>query len=334
MTAGGVVIDERRGRAGHLQLNRPRVIDALSPEMVDLLTARLTDWAEDDQIDAIILTGAGERGLCSGGDVRAVRDALMAGDTTTAQRYWRDEYRLNAMIADHPQPVVAVMDGIVMGGGLGLGCHASTRLVTERTRVGMPETMIGFFPDVGVSYPLSRAPGETGTHLVMTGSEATGADAIALGLADAMIDSTERHLVVEHVGAGHSLDPILRAPPVSPPMDARAWIDDCYTGDDPVTIVERLQAHPDPAAAQAADDIAARSPWSVAVALAALRRAARAASLAEVLEQDRLLSERFAPYADLVEGVRAQLVDRDRSPRWLHASLAEVDPAAVAALFD
>lgn len=308
------------------------MINALDAEMVQQLSDALDRWLHDDGVEAVVLTGAGERGLCSGGDIKAVRTVIAAGDLQTAQRYWREEYEFNATLASYPKPIVTVMDGVVMGGGLGLACHTSTRLVTERTRVAMPESIIGFFPDVGVSHPLSRAPGETGTHLVMTGDTADGADAIALGLADAMIDSADRHRVVELLGAGEPVATLLRAAPPSPLMTSRSWIDRCYAGDDPVAIVARLAAAAEPAAQQAATELAVRSPFSVAVALAAVRRAAHL-TLVEVLDQDRLLSERFAPYADLVEGVRALLVDRDRDPRWRHASLSDVDPAEVEALF-
>jgi len=321
------------GRVGHLQLNRPRTINALDQAMVSVLSARLADWRHDDRVHTIVITGAGDRGLCSGGNVRAVRDTVVRGDLATAQRYWREEYELDAVIAGYPKPVVAVMDGLVMGGGLGLACFAGTRLVTERTRIAMPETIIGFFPDVGVTYPLSRAPGRTGPHLVMTGTAVDGADAIALGLADAMIDSADRDQVVDRLATGESLDPLHRTVPPSALMAARSWIDPCYAGDDPVAVVERLRAHPDPAAQQAVADISARSPLSVWLALTAIGRAGRLASLAEVLEQDRRLSERLAPYRDLVEGVRAQLIDRDRTPRWQHAGLTDVDPDQVTAMF-
>lgn len=328
-----VVGVQRVGQVGHLELNRPEVINALDAEMVQRLIGALDRWRVDDAVHRVLITGAGERGLCSGGDIQAVRGVIVSGDLTTAQRYWREEYAFNARLASYPKPIVAVMDGVVMGGGLGLACHASTRLVTERTRVAMPETLIGFFPDVGVCHPLSRAPGETGTHLVMTGNTADGSDAIALDLADAMIDSADRHRVVDLLASGDPLDALFRPPAPSQLLAARSWIDRCYAGDDPVAIADRLSADPEPAAQRAAGDLAQRSPWSVAVALAAVRRAARL-SLVEVLEQDRLLSERFAPYPDMVEGVRALLVDRDRTPHWRHASLAEVDPGEVAALFD
>lgn len=331
MSDPGVKV-HRVGQVGHLELNRPEVINALDAEMVQRMIIALDRWRDDDAVSAVVITGAGERGLCSGGDIKAVRTVIAAGDLETAQRYWREEYAFNGALASYPKPIITVMDGVVMGGGLGLACHTTTRLVTERTRVAMPESIIGFFPDVGVSHPLSRAPGETGTHLVMTGSTADGADAIALGLADGMIDSADRHRVVELLAAGEPVDTLRRAAPPSSLLTARPWIARCYAGDDPAAIVDRLAADPEPAARQAGADLALRSPWSVAVALAALRRATRL-SLAEVLEQDRRLSERFAPYTDLVEGVRALLVDRDRSPRWRHASLSDVDPAEVEALF-
>ena len=154
------------------------------------MLAQLQDWAEDDAVTAVSIEGAGDRGLCAGGDVRAIREAVLTG-TGDPIRFWADEYALNAAIHDYPKPYVAFMDGVVMGGGVGISAYGSLRLVTERSRVAMPETAIGFFPDVGALYLLARAPGELGTHLALTGATVGGADAVALGLADALVDSAD-----------------------------------------------------------------------------------------------------------------------------------------------
>lgn len=328
---------EARGRLGLIELNRPRSINALTLAMVRAIAERLTAWAGDDAITAVALSGSGDRGFCSGGDVRALRESvLQPADPREpfrpAQVFWKEEYALTKQIADYPKPVAVLMDGVVMGGGLGLSAFADVRLVTRRTRVAMPETIIGFFPDVGASFPLSRAPGETGTHLVMTGATATGADAIAVGLADAMIEREAWPDILQNLAGGEL--PSTGDRPDSPLMSARTWIDPCYAGDDPAAIHARLAAHPDPAAREAADVISRRSPLSVAVALAAIRRARVLPTVSAVLEQDLRLGVRFAPHADLLEGVRAQLVDRDFAPRWRHRDLSEVDPAEVTAYFD
>lgn len=169
------VLVHTEGRAGFLTLNRPRAINALTHAMVRRIDEALTAWEHDPAVETVVIRGAGERGLCAGGDIRAIHDDARAGGTATPD-FWRDEYRLNAKIARYPKPYVAFMDGIVMGGGVGVSGHGSVRIVTERSRIAMPETGIGFVPDVGGTYLLSRAPGELGTHLALTGAQADAAD--------------------------------------------------------------------------------------------------------------------------------------------------------------
>ena len=166
-----------------MTLNRPKAINSLNQSMVDGLRAVLTAWEQDDAINAVVLSGAGERGLCAGGDVVAIYHSARA-DGAEARRFWRDEYLMNGQIGRFPKKYVALMDGIVMGGGVGVGAHANTRVVTETSKVAMPEVGIGFIPDVGGAYLLSRAPGSLGLHAALTGAPFSGADAIALGFAD------------------------------------------------------------------------------------------------------------------------------------------------------
>lgn len=327
------VLYAREGRLGRILLNRPRVINVLNDAMVTSVVAQLQDWATDNAIAAVSIQGAGERGLCAGGDVRVLRTAVLAG-SMDALEFWAHEYRMNAAIAAYPKPFVAFMDGIVMGGGVGISAHGSLRLVTERSRVAMPETAIGLVPDVGSLFLLSRAPGETGTHLAMTGLTVGGADAISCGLADALVDSADIPGLVARVAAGELLDDgVGSTSPAGDLAAQRDWIDSCYAGNDPDTIVKALRAHPAPGAQQSAGVIETRSPLAVAVTLEAIRRAARMETLAEVLDQDLMLGRALASAPDFVEGVRALLVDRDNSPRWSHGSLEDVDPAEVAQLF-
>jgi enoyl-CoA hydratase len=327
------VLYAREGRLGRILLNRPRVINVLNDAMVTSVLAQLQDWAQDDAIDAVSIQGAGDRGLCAGGDVRVLRTAVLAG-SMDALEFWAHEYRMNAVIDSYPKPFVAFMDGIVMGGGVGISAHGSLRLVTERSRVAMPETTIGFSPDVGALFLLSRAPGEVGTHLAMTGLSVGGADAVACGLADALIASQDIPGILAALAAGKSLDAGVGS--TSTPGDLAAdqdWIDSCYAGNDAVTILEALQAHPAPGARAAAEVLQSRAPLAVCTALEAIRRADQMDTLAEVLEQDRVLGASMAGSGDFLEGVRALLVDRDNAPRWRHQSLADVDPAEVAGLF-
>lgn len=323
----------REGRLGRILLNRPRAINVLNEVMLTSIMAQLQDWALDDGVHAVSIQGAGERGLCAGGDVRALRTVVMAG-SGEAVRFWAHEYRMNAAIASYPKPYVAFMDGVVMGGGVGLSAHGSLRLVTERARVAMPETTIGFSPDVGSLFLLSRAPGEIGTHLAMTGLPVGGADAISCGLADALIHSQDIPGILARLAAGESLDAgVGDTSAVGDLAAERDWIDSCYAGNDADTILAALRAHPAPGAQHAADVLTTRSPMAVCIALEAIRRASRMDTLAQVLEQDLTLGGAMADSLDFVEGVRALLIDRDSAPRWQHRSLAEVDPAEVAGLF-
>ena len=330
------VLYAREGHLGRVLLNRPKAINALTGQMVTSVLEQLQDWAQDDAVLAVSIQGAGERGLCAGNDVRALREGLLQGShgSTAAVQLWSDESRMIAAIDSYPKPFVAFMDGVVMGGGVGISAHGSLRLVTERSRVAMPETAIGFFPDVGSLFLLSRAPGEIGTHLAMTGLTVGGADAVSCGLADALVASQDIPALVARLAAGESLDVgVGNTSAVGVLAAERSWVDACYAGNDPVTIARALREHPAPAAQHSADILQTRSPMAVAVALEAIRRASRMDTLGQVLEQDLTLGRAFAGSADFVEGVRALLVDRDNAPRWSHASLEDVDPAEVAGLF-
>jgi len=327
------VLYARDGHLGRILLNRPRILNVLNNHMVTSILAQLQDWAGDDEVNAVSIEGAGERGLCAGGDVRALRTVVMAG-SGEAVKFWAHEYRMNAAIGRYPKPFVAFMDGIVMGGGVGISAHGSLRLVTERSKVAMPETTIGFSPDVGALLLLSRAPGETGTRLALTGLPVDGTDAIGCGLADALVASSDIPGIIARLAAGESLDSgVGSTGGVGDPAADRDWIDACYAGNDAVTILQALQAHPAPGARRDAEVLLTRSPLAVCVALEAIRRAGRMDTLEQVLEQDLMLAGAMADSADFVEGVRALLIDRDNAPQWRHQSLAEVDPTEVTRLF-
>ncbi|MEV0902406.1 enoyl-CoA hydratase/isomerase family protein [Actinoplanes sp. NPDC049802] len=329
------VIAEVTGRLGRLTLNRPAAINALTTEMVSILSRTLSVWARSADVGTVLITGAGERGLCAGGDLRAMHADAVSGGTATLD-FFAAEYRLDAAVAAYPKPVVAVMDGLVMGGGIGLSAHASVRIVTERSRLAMPEAGIGLHPDVGGSWLLSHAPGELGTHLALTGTTVGAADAIAAGLADhhvpaARLDSLCSALTTDDPAA--VVASLATAPAPGDLGDARAWIDACYTGDSVTAIVDRLTAHPSPAAQAAAKEILTKSPTSLVVTLRSLRSAARMSGLHEALDQEYRLSAALLRLPDLAEGIRAQIIDKDRRPRWSPATLAEVSPAVVDACF-
>lgn len=330
------VLLRRDGHAAHIVLNRPRAINALTHEMVGIITAALIEWEADDTVRTVVLTGAGERGLCAGGDIVALwQDARVGG--TDAAAFWADEYRLNALIAGYPKPYVAIMDGIVLGGGIGLSAHAGDRVVTERSAIGMPETGIGFLPDVGGTFLLSRAPGETGTHLGLTAGSIGAGDAIAIGFADHYVPTDRIAALLDDLSVREAPVALAAAEepaPDSPLAAARSWIDEAYAGDDVLAILERLRALGTDEATRTAATIEAKSPTSVRVTLRALRQAARMTSLPPALDLEYRLALRFHTSHDFVEGVRAQVVDKDRNPQWEPAHVDQVTDAAVAAFFE
>jgi len=323
---------------GFVTLNRPKAINSLNQSMVCRLRAVLTDWEQDSSIGAVVLDGAGERGLCAGGDVVAIYHSAQA-DGSQARRFWYDEYLMNGQIGRFPKPYVSLMDGIVMGGGVGVGAHANTRVVTDTTKMAMPEVGIGFIPDVGGAYLLSRAPGSLGLHAALTGAPFSGADAIALGFADHLVphdrlDALTRAIAAD--GVEQAIATYAVEPPPSELAAQRDWIDECYAGETVADIVARLRAHPKAGAGPAEDAanlIATRSPIALSVTLEAVRRAVSLATLEDVLAQDYRVSSAALRSHDLVEGIRAQLVDKDRNPRWSPASLEQVTAADIEAYF-
>jgi len=329
-----VLVRVERG-VGFLTLNRPKALNSLNQTMVTAIDAALANWANDDDVRAVVVQGAGERGLCAGGDVVAIYHSAKA-DGAEARRFWFDEYRLNARIGCYPKPYVALMDGIVMGGGVGVSAHGSVRVVTENSKIAMPEVGIGFIPDVGGTYLLSRAPGLLGLHAALTGAPFTGPDAVALGFADHFVPSADLEpftAMVVAEGPEAAVTAFAQEPPASTLAAARDWIDQCYSGDTVADIVAALRSRGEGAAAQAADLIATRSPVALAVTLAAVRRAARLDTLEDVLVQEYRVSCASLRSHDLVEGIRAQLVDKDRNPQWSPASLAAVTDEDVDAYF-
>ncbi|MFF2141485.1 enoyl-CoA hydratase/isomerase family protein [Kitasatospora sp. NPDC058190] len=321
------------GGLGRIVLNRPRALNSLTHGMITALRATLDDWAADRRVRAVVLTGAGERGLCAGADIRAMHDDAKAGGAGT-RAFLRDEYRLNALIADYPKPYVAVMDGITMGGGVGLSAHGAVRIVTERSVVAMPETRIGLVPDVGGSRLLAHAPGELGTHLGLTSASMGPGDALLCGFADHYVPSARLPELLDALAS--SADPAAavaaHAEP-APPSELAAqheWIDACYAADTVEEIVERLLNSGVPEAKEAAGLVLGNSPTAVKVTLAALRRARTLPSLKAVLDQEYRISCAALDGHDLVEGIRAQVVDKDRNPQWSPRALAEVTEADVA----
>jgi len=320
---------------GRIILNRPRAINALNHSMVRDIATALTEWAEDDAIRAVVLTGTGERGLCAGGDIVSIyHDAKDGG--TGSREFWRDEYILNAAIARYRKPYVAIMDGIVMGGGVGISAHGSVRIVTERSKIGMPETGIGFIPDVGGTYLLARSPGELGTHIALTTAHMSAGDAIACGFADHYIPSAAVDGFVDALKTSsveEALAGFTEPAPASELMAQQRWIDASYSADSVAEIVSSLEASGVEAATLAAAEIRKKSPIACAVTLQSLRGARQAGSLEEVLNQEFRVSVACLSSADLVEGIRAQVIDKDRNPRWSPVTLDDISDSQVSSFF-
>ncbi|GAB3710374.1 enoyl-CoA hydratase/isomerase family protein [Nocardiopsis oceani] len=329
------VIVRRAGRLGHLILNRPKALNTLTHGMVDTVRATLADWREDSGVRTVLVTGTGEKGLCAGGDIVSLYRAAVDGRPEAGEAFFAAEYAMNALIADYPKPYVAFMDGIVLGGGVGISAHGSNRVVTERTRVGMPETGIGFFPDVGGARLLRRA-GAFGTHMALTSGHVTGADAVALGFADHFVPSNALDglaRALEVTDAPEAIAASATDPPGAPLEEHRQWIESCYGRGTAEEIIAALQADGDPAAAKAASQIQAKSPTSVKVTLELLRRTRETDTVQQVLERDYRLAYHLLRGHDMPEGIRAQLVDKDRNPQWDPATLEGVSDADVTALF-
>lgn len=329
-----VLVSTQNG-VGLMTLNRPKAINSLNYAMVTAMANAVEAWATDDDVHTLLLTGAGERGLCAGGDVVAIYHDAKSGGTESLA-FWRDEYILNARIANYPKPYVAVMDGIVMGGGVGVSAHGSVRVVTDTTKMGMPEVGIGFIPDVGGTYLLARTPGLLGVHAALTGAPFSGADAIAMGFADHYVphdalDAFKAAVIADGADAAVSAHAI--EPPASTLLAQQHWIDHCYAAETVADIIAELRSHDAEPANDAAKLIATRSPIALAVTLEAVRRAAKLDTLEDVLREEFRTSSAALRSHDLVEGIRAQLVDKDRNPKWSPADLTQCTEADVAAYF-
>jgi enoyl-CoA hydratase len=318
------------GALRRLTLNRPKALNALTLGMTVIMTERLNAWASDPAVGAVMIDGAGERALCAGGDLRGLYDAAKAG-TRFPQQFWADEYRLDLLIAHYPKPIVAVMDGVVMGGGVGIAAHAAHRVVTERSSVAMPEVSIGFFPDVGVSYLLARAPGFTGTYLALTGERMNAADAIYAGLADIHIPAARIPELLRMLGGCRSAGEVtarlseISVPPAPGKLAAaRGWIDACFADDTVEDIVARLEQRPEEEARAALATMRTKSPTALKITLHNIRAAASFEKLEQSIQQDYRIALACIAGHDFIEGIRATIVDKDRNPRWRPETLAGV----------
>ena len=340
--AEGDLIARKEGAAGIIRLNRPKAINAVTLEMFHDIDRALDAFEADGDVAVIVLEGAGERGLCAGGDIRALwESSKVKGDL--GKILWRDEYILNARIKQFPKPYVAFMDGIVMGGGVGLSAHGRHRVVTERTKLAMPEVGLGFFPDVGGTYLLSRSPGEIGTYFGLTGTTMNGPDAIYARFADAVVPSAklpalrEALTKVEPGTTSTEIDRLIAGfatgEKSGPVAALQAKIDSWFARGRMEDIVDALKADGSELAQATLKALGEKSPRGMVVTLKLLRLARATETLEECLVREyRAALEVFAS-DDFREGVRAAVIDKDRNPKWQPTRIEDVTPEMLAPYF-
>lgn len=320
------VLFERRGGAGIVTLNRPKALNALTLAMVRAIHPKLAEWAKDSGVQCIIVEGAGDKAFCAGGDIRALYDWGKAGDPS-ALDFWREEYRLNQFIKRYPKPYVALMDGINMGGGVGLSVHGSHRVATERLTFAMPETGIGLFPDVGGTYFLPRAPGETGMYLALTGARLKAADAIHAGVADVYVPSGRLETLKDRLAGGAPVREALREVAedegAAPLLDLQGAVDKHFGKSSVADILTSLRADGGDWAAKTANIIETKSPTSTLVAYRQVREGAKL-DFEDCMTLEFRLINGFVKGHDFYEGVRAVVIDKDQNPKWKPATLAEM----------
>ncbi|KWI28856.1 enoyl-CoA hydratase/isomerase family protein [Burkholderia stagnalis] len=345
-------------RIGFLELNRPKALNALSVGMIRIMHAALDAWRDDPEVVAVVVTSPHPRAFCAGGDVRFFHDAWQRGDRDAVDTFFIEEYTLNHAIFSFPKPYIALMHGVVMGGGMGISQAArhtgGLRVVTDSTKMAMPETRIGLFPDVGMSWFLARTPGAIGRYLAVTGATLDAAGALHAQLADvyvpdaalpALLDALRHERfdsgarAVECVAAAAAAHKVVPTPDTSSLADARAGIDRHFAQPDLVAILASLDADQDCAAVDGWIEKATHamrsqlSPLSMAVSLEVVDRA-RGATMADCLRRDLDLTRSTFARGDVIEGVRALIVDKDHQPAWRFKSIAEVGRADVLAMFD
>ncbi len=335
----GDLIVRREGAAGVIRLNRPKAINAMTLEMSEGIDAALDRFETDPDVAVIVLEGAGERGLCAGGDIRGLWESSREGGDLGA-RFWRQEYIMNARIARYPKPYVAFMDGLVMGGGVGLSGHASHRVVTDRTKLAMPEVGLGFFPDVGGTWLLSRAPGEIGTYFGLTGQTMNGPDAIHAKFADAVVPAakwpelrealtrvrpgvtaTEISTLINGFATGEAAGPV---------AGKQAAIDALFRFDRMEDIFAALERDGSEFALATLKTLKEKSPRGMVVTLKLLRLARTASSLEECLVREYRAALEVFRSDDFREGVRAAVIDKDRNPTWSPPRIEDVTPQMLA----
>ncbi|WP_394694542.1 enoyl-CoA hydratase/isomerase family protein [Hyphobacterium sp.] len=335
------IIARKVGQIGRITLNRPKVLNALNMDMVHAMIAALQAWADDPEIQAVVVDAEGEKGFCAGGDILMLHNSGKAGGED-AWRFWHDEYQLNTLIKEYPKPYVALIDGITMGGGVGISVHGSHRVAGDRTMLAMPETGIGFFPDVGGTYFLPRLAGEIGMWMGLTGARLKAADCVATGIATHYTPSADLPALISALESADlsdedALEVILEEhsgdPGDSDLAVTRGLIDAAFAGDDVAAMVSRITEAGDSWSQKQAKIIATKSPTALKLTCAAIRIGGDK-SFEDVMRQELRLSTHCLGGVDFYEGVRAVIIDKDNAPNWSPATLDGVDDAIIAAYFE
>ena len=316
------MIARKEGRAGRLTFNRPKALNALDHDMAMAIEAALDRWRDDPEVDLVVIDAVGDRAFCSGGDIAAVYRAGIAGDYAPGRDFWRDEYRMNAKIAEYPKPVVAFMQGFVMGGGVGVGGHASHRIVGESTQVAMPESGIGLIPDVGGTLLLARAPGHVGEYLGLTGARMNATDALYAGFADMFVPEADWDDLKTRLIETGNID-ILPHPRTSPEAgkleSLRPEIDRIFWAENLAAIVAKLETSGSEFAEKTYKTVLRNSALSMEATLRLIRVTRAKNTIRAALTHEFRFTWRAAELGDFLEGVRAQIIDKDRNPQWKYA---------------
>ncbi|KUJ81728.1 enoyl-CoA hydratase/isomerase family protein [Ruegeria profundi] len=308
------------GRAGRITLTRPKALNALTYEMCMAIDTALRNWREDDGVDLVIMDAEGDKAFCAGGDIAELYETGIKGDYDFGRKFWRDEYRLNAMIFEYPKPVISFLQGFTMGGGVGIGCHGSHRVVGESSKIALPECSIGLVPDVGSTLMLALAPGRLGEYLGTTGYRMGPGDAIFAGFADHFIPIAEWSDLIEMLEASGNAELIkthAKTPPKSELEDQQPEIDSYFAGESLGDILNTLSHSEQETPAEILRLMGRNSPLSMACIVEMLHRL-RGPSLTQrkALELEYRFTYRAMEHGDFLEGIRAQIIDKDRSPRW------------------
>lgn len=322
------------GRAGRITLTRPQALNALTYQMCLEIDAALLAWRDDPAVALVVIDAEGDRAFCAGGDIQEMYDSGSAGDLDYGRQFWRDEYRLNARISEYPKPYVALMQGFTMGGGVGVSCHGSHRIVGETSQIAMPECGIGLVPDVGGSYLLACAPGRLGDYLGLSSDRMGPEDAIYAGFADTYVPQSmwpELIAALEDSGDIAVITKYAATPPKGHLTGHQAEIDAAFAGATLSEVVASLQASPSPFAATALKAVARNSPLSMAVTIEILRQLRLEPTIRNALHLEYRYTYNAMEKGDFLEGIRAAIIDKDRAPKWKHR-LDGVSAADVAAI--